>query len=121
VSVRTRVHGSALLDVVIALAVLGLSGVALVTLLGQTAHSMRGVRTTERELRQASDELGRSVVYDRARLVAMVGKSVSHGWVVDVVQAAPDLFDVSVAATPTTRPLLRTTVYRRDTLPANAP
>jgi Tfp pilus assembly protein PilV len=121
VSTRRRQRGSALLDVVIALAVLGLSGVALVTLMGQTARSMRDVRNTERELRQASDELGRFVVYDRTRLAAMVGKSVSHGWVVDVVQAAPDLFDVSVAATPTTRPLLRTTVYRPDTLRANAP
>src|SRR5678815_4332427 len=69
-----RRRGSALLDVVIALVVLGLSGTAMITLLGQTAHSVRAVRDTERDVRQASDELGRFVVYDRARLAAMVGR-----------------------------------------------
>ena len=120
-STKGTTRGSALLDVVIALAVLGLSGVGLVTLLGQTAHSMRNVRTTERELRRASDELGRFVMYDRSHLIAMVGKSVSHGWIIDVAQAAPSLFDVSIAATPAALPLLRTTVYRPDTLRSNAP
>src|SRR6478736_1242160 len=92
----TRVRaGIALLDVVIALTVLGLSGTALITLLGQTAHSVRHVRQTEREVRQASDELGRFVAYDRPMLVAMVGRSLRHGWIVRVTPAGSDLFDVS--------------------------
>jgi hypothetical protein len=109
-------RGSALLDVVIALVVLGFSGVAMITLLGQTAHSVRTVRNTERELRRASDELGRFVVYDRAQLTGMVGRSLSHGWSIDVRQATPDLFDVAIAESDTSAALLRTTVYRPDTL-----
>src|SRR5215212_2410245 len=105
-------RGSALLDVVIALAVLGLSGVALITLLGQTALSMRNVRNTERSVRQASDELGRFVTYDRTQLVSMLGRSMSHGWVVSVASASPDLFDVAIAESDTSGSLLRTTVYR---------
>jgi hypothetical protein len=105
-----------LLDVVIALVVLGLSGVAMITLLGQTAHSVRTVRNTERELRRASDELGRFVVYDRTQLTGMVGRSLSHGWSIDVRQATPDLFDVAIAESDTSAALLRTTVYRPDTL-----
>lgn len=116
-----RRRGVALLDVVIAIVVLGLGGVALITLLGQTAHSMRKVRDTEREVRVASDALGEFVVYDRARLIAMVGRSSLHGWRIDVSQAGQDLFDVSIAATDTTTPLLRTTVYRPDTIDATSP
>jgi Tfp pilus assembly protein PilV len=111
-----RRHGSALLDVVIALVVLGLGGVAMITLLGQTAHSVRTVRNTERDVRQASDELGRFVAYDRAQLVAMVGRSLSHGWSIQVAQPSPDLFDVSIAASETSAVLLHTSVYRPDTL-----
>ena len=107
-----RRRGSSLLDVVIALVVLGLSGVALITLLGQTARSVRSVRTTEREIRRASDELGRFVAYDRAQLIAMLGRSRSHGWTIDVAQASPDVFDVSIANSDTTGAMLRTSIYR---------
>jgi hypothetical protein len=113
-------RGSALLDVIVALVVLGLSGVAMITLLGQTAHGMRSVRNTERQSRRASDELGRFVVYDRAQLIAMVGRSLSHGWSIEVRQATPDLFDVSIAESDTSAALLRTTIYRPDTLHASS-
>jgi hypothetical protein len=112
-------RGSALLDVIVALVVLGLSGIAMITVLGQTTHSMRSVRNTERQLRHASDELGRFVVYDRIQLTGMVGRSLSHGWSIEVRQAAPDLFDVSIAESDTSAALLRTTIYRPDTLHAS--
>ena len=114
-------RGSALFDVVIALVVLGLGGVALITLLGQTGFSARAVRNTERTVRQASDELGRFVDYDRARLVAMTGRSSSHGWRIVVAQATSDLFEVTIAESDTTGPVLHTTVYRPDTVLLNAP
>jgi len=110
-----RRRGSALLDVVIALVVLGLSGTAMITLLGQTAHSVRSVRNTERDVRDASDELARFVVYDRAQLAAMVGRRRSHGWSLEITQAAPDLFEVTIADNDTSAVLLRTSVYRPDT------
>jgi Tfp pilus assembly protein PilV len=116
-----RRRGSALLDVVIALVVLGLSGIAMITLLGQTAHSVRTVRNTERDVRHASDELGRFVVYDRSQLLAMVGRSWARGWNIEVIETTPDLFDVSIAVTDTSAPLLRTSVYRPDTVHAATP
>lgn len=114
-------RGSALLDVVVALVVLGLSGVAMITLLGQTAYGIRTVRNTERDVRRASDELGRVVTYDRSQLVTMVGRSWSHGWSIEVIQSAPDLFDLTIADNETTAALLRTTVYRPDTVHATTP
>jgi Tfp pilus assembly protein PilV len=114
-------RGVALLDVVIALVVLGLSGVAFVNLLGQTSHSMRSIRNTERLTRRASDELGRFVIYDRAQLIAMSGRSVSRGWMITVEQIAPALFDVAIASVDNSTPLLETTLYRPDTSRAEFP
>ena len=111
--------GSALLDVVVSLVVLGLSGTGLIALLGQTAHSVRHVRDTEREVRRASDQLARLVVADRTQLLAMVGQTVSGGWIVTIVQRSPDLFDVVIADT--TAPVLRTTLYRPDTTHGERP
>ena len=111
--------GSALLDVVAALVVLGLSGTGLIALLGQTAHSVRHVRDTEREVRRASDQLARLVVADRAQLLAMVGQTVSRGWIVTIIHSSPDLFDVVIADT--TAPVLRTTLYRPDTTHGERP
>ena len=121
-AVAVRAHaraGSALLDVVVSLVVLGLSGTGLIVLLGQTAHSVRHVRDTEREVRRASDELARLVVADRARLVSMVGQTVSRGWIVTITHSSRDLFDVVIADT--TAPVLRTTLYRPDTTHGDHP
>jgi Tfp pilus assembly protein PilV len=120
----TRRHaraGSALLDVVVSLVILGLSGTGLITLLGQTAHSVRQVRDTEREVRRASDQLARLAVADRAQLLSMVGQTVSRGWIVTIGQSSPDLFDVTIADTTTTARVLHTTLYRPDSTHADRP
>ncbi|MGH7622425.1 MAG: hypothetical protein ACREMU_08815 [Gemmatimonadaceae bacterium] len=113
--------GSALLDVVVALSLLGLSGVALTAVVGQTAHTMRRVAFTERETRLAARELDRFVLYDRSQLVAMTGRRALRDWSVDVEQIDPDLFEVTIARNDTNPPLLRTTLYRPDTNDAPAP
>lgn len=107
--------GSALLDVVVSLALLGVSGTAMLTLLDQDAHSMRQVRDTERELRGASDELGRLAALDHRGLAAMLGESVRHAWSIRVAEPAPGLFDVAIADTAMRTTLLRTSIYRPDT------
>lgn len=110
-STRCR-SGSALLEVMLAVVLLATSGTALITLLGQSAHSLRRVRQTELEAQRASDELGRFVTYDRTQILASVGQSVSRGWLVSVAQSAPELFEVVIADTITRVAILRTTVYR---------
>lgn len=105
----------------VSLVILGLSGTGLITLLGQTAHSVRQVRDTEREVRRASDQLARLAVADRAQLSSMVGQTVSRGWIVTIGQSSPDLFDVAIADTTTTARVLHTTLYRPDTTHADRP
>lgn len=108
-------RGSALLDVVVALVVLALAGVGLITVTGQTAHTMRSVRETEREAIAASAELDRLVAYDRAQLAAMIGSSVHGEWSIDVAAVGHDLYDVAVSRRGGAVPLLLTTAYRPDT------
>jgi Tfp pilus assembly protein PilV len=115
-----RRRGSALLEVMISLVVLGSSGVAMLALLGQTSRTMRSARDTEREVRQASAELDRFVMYDRATLIAFVGRSMVRGWTLDVTQPAAELFDVAISRDGAA-PLLRTTFYRPDTTDAGGP
>ena len=114
-------RGTALLEVMVSLVLLGGAGAALVTLMGQSAHSLRHVGQTEVEVRRASDELARFEAYDRTTIVSLIGQSMSRGWLLSVAQRSPDLFDVVIADTITRVPILRTTLYRPDTIDAVAP
>jgi type II secretory pathway pseudopilin PulG len=104
----------ALVEVLIALVVLAFSGTAMITLLGQTAHTLRNQRDSERTIRLASAELERVVLWDRERLAAHVGHSIIRGWSVRVEELTPLLFDVSIAESDTGIVLLRTTAYRPE-------
>lgn len=108
---RSR-RGSALIEVLIALILLAVAGTGLVTLLGQTAHTMQSTRETERTTRRASGELDRLALLDRAGLAASVGRHARRGWTLDITERTADLFDVRIAESDTSAPLLRTTLYR---------
>lgn len=116
-----RRAGTALLEVTVALVLLGMSGTALITLMGQSSHSLRRVRRAELQVQAASDELTRFVAYDRAEMIASVGQSLRRGWIVTIAQRAPDLFDVVIADTVTKAAILRTTLYRPDTIDVGTP
>jgi len=104
-----------LLEVMVSLVLVGTCGTALIALMGQSAQSLRNVRRAELDALAASDELERFVALDRAQLLASIGRSISKGWLVSVIQTGPALFDVVVADTLTKAPVLRTTLYRPDT------
>lgn len=120
-TVARQRRGTALLEVMVSLVLLGLAGTALVTLMGQSEQTLRQVRQTERAARGASDELARFAVYDRTQVIASIGQQTLRGWLVSVTQSAPDLFDVVIADTLTNAPILRTTLYRPDTTHAVTP
>jgi Tfp pilus assembly protein PilV len=113
--VRARARGgSALIEVLVALVLLAVAGVAMITLLGQTSRTMRSTSDTERETRAASGVLDRFAAMDRAALVASIGRRDVAGFRAEVAQAAPDLFEIAVAASDTSSVLLRTIFYRPD-------
>jgi prepilin-type N-terminal cleavage/methylation domain-containing protein len=114
-------RGMALMEVLIALVVLALSGTALITLLGQTAHTVRTLHRSEQLVRLASAELERMVVWDRREFAAHVGRSTFRGWSLQIDERAAALFDVAIAESDTGIVLLRTTMYRPDSIRATEP
>jgi len=107
--------GSALIEVLVALVLLAVSGVAMVTLLGQTGHSMRASRDAELETGAASRILDGFAAMDRTGLLTSLGRHDSGGFRAEVVEESPDLFRVAVAASDTSVVLLQTVFYRPDT------
>ena len=107
-------RGSAIIDVLVGVVVLGAAGVVLLGVLGQTATTLRSARASDRATALASDELNWVAVQNRSTLGTMRGRTNQHGWVIDVAQVGPSLFDVAVAESETTSVLLRTTLYRPD-------
>lgn len=110
--------GTALIDALVATVLLATTGIALVTLLGQIEHSMRSMRTSERQRRDASEHLDRLVLLSRADLLARQGRTTFAGWTLSVAVVGSGLFDVAIAPSDTSGPLLETTVYRPDTTDA---
>src|SRR4051812_36636034 len=107
--------GMTLLEVTIALAILGSAGVALVALLGQARQTMHDVRATERRVVTAAEESDRLVLLDRADLVSRLGWTRDGEWVLHVVRVRGTVFDVDIGRREGAPPVLRTTLYRPDT------
>jgi Tfp pilus assembly protein PilV len=105
-------QGSALIEVLVAIVVLAIGGTALITLLGQTSHSMRTTLESQRLALAASDEMNHVVVAPRSELLARIGRRVDRGWTVDVETISTNLISVSVAQSDTGTVLLHTVLYR---------
>jgi Tfp pilus assembly protein PilV len=107
--------GSALIEVLIGLVVLAIGGTALVTMLGQTMHSVESLRAAEIQTRAAASQLATLSILTRSELTQRVGRSNASGWSLTIERMSSDLFSVAIAASDTGLVLLRTTLYRPDT------
>lgn len=105
-------RGVALVEVLVAVVLLATAGTGLITLLGQTSHSMRTALESERVVRRASTELDRLAVLDRAALLARSGRSRSGGWTIEIHPLGDGLFNVAIMEGDTAHALLTTTLYR---------
>jgi Tfp pilus assembly protein PilV len=114
-------RGSSFIEVVLALVLLAIAGTALITLMGQTAHTIESLRATERQTEAASAELSALAVLSAPQLVQRTGRTRIHGWSMSIDRTSADLFDVAIAASDTGMVLLRTTLYRPDTTAHAAP
>lgn len=112
-SAKSR-QGSSFIEVLLSLVLLAIAGTALITLLGQTMHSVQSLHATELETRAASAELSALAVLNRSELGARTGRTTTHGWSMTINRPTVDLFDVSLASSDTGMVLLRTTLYRPD-------
>jgi len=115
--VRNR-RGVALIDALIALVILATAGVGFVALLAQTASTLRGLRDRERLVYRASSRLAAISVLPRSELLGRLGETVDDDFVLRVSQSAGGLFDVAILQPHSSRLLVRTTLYRPDTIHA---
>ncbi|MEO7455562.1 MAG: hypothetical protein ABIY52_04825 [Gemmatimonadaceae bacterium] len=101
-----------LLEVMLGTAILGMAGVALITLLQQTTETVRQGRNAERRTQLATEVLNRISLWSRAELEAHVGRARLGAFDVEVSMPADRLYDVVLHDTLTDAPVLRTVIYR---------
>jgi prepilin-type N-terminal cleavage/methylation domain-containing protein len=107
-------RGLTLLEVLVALAILGFGAAGWAALLSQGAHAVQIVRSRETEIQRAAQELSRVSLWSREQVAGHVGRNASNGLILVIGEAAPSLYDVAVADTVRGRVLLHTSFYRRD-------
>ena len=101
-----------MLEVILGVAILGMAGVALVTLLSQTVHTVRQGRATERRTEGAAQLLNRATLWSESELASRLGRSRVGDWNLDVATPQAQLYTLAVLDTLTGVTVLRTTVYR---------
>ena len=106
-----RRGGLTLLEVVVALAILGLGASSWLAVASQGMHSAGISHAREVRLRDASQELARASLWNHAELARRSGTTRSHGLAVQVEAAGTSLWRVSVFDSTGRAPLLSTLVY----------
>jgi hypothetical protein len=101
-----------MLEVMLGVTILGMAGVALVTLLTGTLHTVRQGRSAERRTEGAARVLNRVTRWNDAELASRLGRSRAGSWNLDVVRPQPGLYTIAVYDTLGGAAVLRTSVYR---------
>lgn len=110
-SVRLVRGGFSLLEVLVALLLLGTAGSAWLLLLAQTRQSLHAAHVREERFEVASALLRNLAQHSDSTLLSLVGRRRMGAFDVRVSSVAPQLFELEIAE-PMQSPLLRTLVYR---------
>ncbi|MDB4913039.1 MAG: hypothetical protein JWM95_683 [Gemmatimonadetes bacterium] len=101
-----------LLEVMLGTLLLGVAGIALVTLLAQTVETVRIGRAVERRTTLAVETLNRATLWNEAELESHIGRARMGVWDVEVTHPDAQLYTITVHDTITAAEILHTTVYR---------
>jgi prepilin-type N-terminal cleavage/methylation domain-containing protein len=112
-SARRR-SGLTLLEVLVALAILGLGSAAWVGLVAQGMHAARMSDSRDAQIQHAALQLARMSTWSRTQLAAHVGRTAAPGFLVIVGEVTPSLYDVVIADTVRGAVLLHTSFYVRE-------
>lgn len=104
-------RGIALLEVLLGFALLAISGMAWITLAGQTARSLRDVRAAERTTLAAASTMEWVAIRTAPELDGMIGERRAGDFNVTIVRLIPALYDVTISDTTTGAPVLHSSVY----------
>ncbi|HYD54780.1 MAG TPA: prepilin-type N-terminal cleavage/methylation domain-containing protein [Gemmatimonadaceae bacterium] len=109
-----RRRGATLLEVVVALVILAVAGVALLALVGDTAQALDAQLGRDALGRRAAAAMEATALRTRPELIDLVGRRRADAVDLNVAQLAPALFEIAVTDTATGAVLLRTTLYRPE-------
>lgn len=111
---RTERRGVALLEVLVALAILGVMGSAFIEIAVQSAKVAQLARDEERRMSSASDFLEKVSLWERADLDRHLGDHPEGAWRLRLSRVSGDIYDVAVTDSTGGRMLLQTSIYRPD-------
>lgn len=106
--------GAALLEVIVALTILSVAGLATLTASRQAADAVERAKRADEETRAASAFLDAVSLWPRADLDRHLGVRDEGRWHLRVERPAPTLYRVALTDTSDVRVLLATSLYRAE-------
>lgn len=107
-----------LLEVLIALAILGSGGVAIVALAGQSWNAVRSAEEADQSMREAAAFIEAVALWPREDLDQRLGERVQHPWRMRIDRPHPALYAVTLTDSSGRDTLLTTSIFRPE--PAHA-
>ena len=104
--------GVILVEVLVALAMLGASGAALAAMAVGATDSVRRAQQRDADIRRASALLEAVALWPREDLDRHLGARPQGAWVLDVQHPSPSLYTVSIADSGVALTLLQTALFR---------
>jgi type II secretory pathway component PulJ len=106
-------RGTALLEAVVAIAILATAGIALMTAVTDAARTVARAQAVDAELREASAFMDAVSLWPRADLDRHLGDREQGRWRLRIERASAALYVVSLRDSTGGRELLRTSLYRQ--------
>ncbi len=112
---RRTARGVVLLEVLIALTILAVAGIAIMQLARESVATVARTRASGTALERASDFLEAVALWPRADLDRHLGGRPEGAWRLRVERPSPTLYTVVLMDSARARVLLSTTLYRPET------
>lgn len=105
----------ALLEVIVAIAILATAGVSAVTVMAESFRAIERVRASDAELARGSALFDAVALWTRDDLDRHLGSRRQGPWRMTVERAVPTLYEITLTDSTGARELLRTSLYRPPT------
>lgn len=107
-------RGAVLLEVVIAVSILAIAGLAVVSFVSEASAGVRRARSQDQSVREAAAYLDVVTLWPRADLDRHLGARRQGSWLMTVHRTSPRLYDIAIADSTGDHELIHTTVFRRE-------
>lgn len=106
--------GLVLLEVIVAMTIMSVSGLALLMLAGESAHVAARAQASAAAVQRASDLLDAVALWPREDLDRHLGDRAEGPWILGVSHGVSDIYVVTLRDSTSSTPLLSTALYRAD-------